>query len=130
VLARIYDPRAYFGRVRRMVLSLNKLKLGPWIGLRESLREIDHFFKIMWHVTLYRPEMRRHVWALLLETLVRNPGVIRDVIVSTVFYIYLGPLSAFVVERFSKEITDLEAADARRPRVLPPNLDEVTVRAG
>jgi radical SAM superfamily enzyme YgiQ (UPF0313 family) len=130
VLARIYDPKAYFGRVRRMVLSLNKLKLGPLIGLRESLREIDHFCKIMWHITLHRPEMRRHVWALLLETLVRNPGVIRDVIVSTVFYIYLGPLSAFVVERFSKEITDLEAADARRPRVLPPNLDEVTVRAG
>ena len=130
VLARIYDPKAYFGRVRRMVLSLNKLRLSARIGIRESLREIDHFFKIMWHITLYRPEMRRHVWALLLETLVRNPGVIRDVIVSTVFYIYLGPLSDFVVERFSKEITDLEAADARRPRVLPPNLDEVTVRAG
>jgi radical SAM superfamily enzyme YgiQ (UPF0313 family) len=130
VLARIYDSRAYFGCVRRMILSLDRLKLGPWIGLRDSLREIDLFVKIMWHITLYRLEMRWHVWALVLETLVRNPRVVRDVIVATVFYIYLGPLSDFVIEHRNKEIADLKAANVQRPYVLPPHLDEVTVRAG
>ena len=128
VLARIYDPKAYFGRVHRMVLSLDRLKVSAWIEFRDSLREIDRFFKIMCHITLYRPEMRRHVWALVLETLVRNPRVIRDVMVATVFYIYLGPLSAFVIEHRNKEIADLEATAVQPPRV--PQLDEVTVPDG
>jgi hypothetical protein len=63
----------------------------------------------MWHITLYRPEMRWHVWALVFETFVRNLRVIRDVMVATVFYIYLGPLSDFVLEHRRKEIADLEA---------------------
>jgi radical SAM superfamily enzyme YgiQ (UPF0313 family) len=130
VLARSYDPKAYFGRVRRMILSLDRLKLGTWIGLRDSLREIDRFFKIMWHITLYRPEMRWHVWALVFETLVRNPGVIRDVMVATVFYIYLGPLSDFVIEHRRREIADLEAAAVQPPRVPPPSLDEVALPDG
>jgi radical SAM superfamily enzyme YgiQ (UPF0313 family) len=127
VLARVYDPRAYFGRVRRMILALDRLKLGPWIGLRDSLREIDRFFKIMWHITQHRPEMRRHVWALVLETLVRNPNVIRDVIVATVFYIYLGPLSRYVIEHRSKEIAELETASVQPPWLPQP--DDSTLRA-
>jgi Domain of unknown function (DUF4070) len=121
VLARVYDPKAYFGRVRRMILALDRLKLGPWIGLRDSLREIDRFFKIMWHITLHRPEMRRHVWALVLESLVRNPNVIRDVIVATVFYIYLGPLSRYVIEHRSKEIAEFEAASVPPPWLPEPD---------
>jgi radical SAM superfamily enzyme YgiQ (UPF0313 family) len=127
VLVRVYDPKAYFGRVRRMILALDRLKLGPWIGLRDSLREIDRFFKIMWHITLHRPEMRWHVWALVLETLVRNPNVIRDVIVATVFYIYLGPLSRYVIEHRSKEIAELETASVQPPRLQQP--DDSTQRA-
>jgi len=130
VLARIHDPKAYFYRVHRMILSLDRLRVSAWIGFRDALREFDRFFKIMWHITLYRPEMRRHVWALVLETLVRNPRVIRDVMVATVFYIYLGPLSAFVIEHRNTEIADLEAMAVQPPRVPPPNLDEVTVPDG
>ena len=130
VLARIYDPKAYFGRVHRMILSLDRLKVSAWIGFRDSLREFDRFFKIMWHITLYRPERRRHVWALFLETLVRNPGVIRDVMVATVLYIYLGPLSAFVIEHRNKEIADLETTAVQPPRVPQPSLDEVSVPDG
>jgi hypothetical protein len=73
--------------------------------------------------------MRWHVWALVLETLVRNPQVIRDVMVATVFYIYLGPLSGFVVNHRNKEIADLEAVNAQRVRIPLPELDEITVRA-
>jgi hypothetical protein len=51
--------------------------------------------------------MRWHVWALVFETFVRNPGVIRDVMVATVFYIYLGPLSVFVIEHRRREIAEL-----------------------
>ena len=35
VLAQIYDPKAYFGRVHRMILSLDRLKVSAWIGFRE-----------------------------------------------------------------------------------------------
>jgi radical SAM superfamily enzyme YgiQ (UPF0313 family) len=122
VLARIYDPKVFFRRTRRMLLSLDRLKLGPWIELRNSLQEIDRFFRIMWHVTLFRPDMRWHVWALIVETLIRNPAVIRDVMVATVFYMYLGPLSRFVIEHRKKEVAGLKAVAAgRRPEFALPN---------
>ncbi|MGO9005882.1 MAG: B12-binding domain-containing radical SAM protein [Beijerinckiaceae bacterium] len=127
VLARVYDPKAYFGRARRMVLSLHRLKLGARIKLRDALREIHRFFRIMWHVTLYRPEMRWRVWVLIVETLIRNPGAIYDVMVATVFYTYGGPLSRFVIEHRKKEIADLEAAAVQQPAVLPQAAEQKLV---
>lgn len=93
------------------------------------MREIDRFAKIMWHVTVHRPEIRWLVWRLVLETLARNPRVIRDVVVAVVFYSYLGPLSQFVVAYRETEIAELRAGRGAQPRVLPARSDEAVALA-
>ena len=44
--------------------------------------------------------------------LVRKPSVIRDLMVATVFYVDLGPLSRFVAEHRKTEIAKLNTREA------------------
>ena len=111
VVSRVYDPSAFFGRVRRLLLSLDRVDLGARVLVRDSWREIDRFFRVMHHVTWHRPEMRRHVWRILIECLIKNPRAIRTVIVMAVFYLYLAPLTRYLIGQVELQIAELDATD-------------------
>ena len=110
VLTSIYEPKTYFARARRMVLSLNRINLGFAIQLRDSWLEFDKFLRIMWYVSRHRPEMRGHVWRLLGECLIRNPRAIRAVMSMSLFYVFLGPLTRMMVEVARAQIAEIDAA--------------------
>ena len=110
VLTSIYEPKTYFARARRMVLSLNRINLGFAIQLRNSWLEFDKFLRIMWYVSRHRPEMRGHVWRLLGECLIRNPRAIRAVMSMSLFYVFLGPLTRMMVEVARAQIAEIDAA--------------------
>jgi hypothetical protein len=110
VLSSIYEPKTYFARARRMVLSLNRINLGFVIQLRDSWLEFDRFLRIMWHVSWHRPEMRGHVWRLLGECMIRNPRAVRAVMTMSLFYLFLGPLSRMMVEVAQAQIAEIDAA--------------------
>jgi hypothetical protein len=63
----------------------------------------------MHHVTWHRPEMRGHVWRILIECLIKNPRAIRTVIVMAVFYLYLGPLTRYLIGEVEARIAELDA---------------------
>jgi radical SAM superfamily enzyme YgiQ (UPF0313 family) len=119
VVTRIYDPGAFFGRVRRVVRALDPVHLNMAVVLRDWWREFDCFLRIMWRVTRHRPEIRRHVWAILLECLVKRPRAVRATMVLTVFYISLGPFSRYVIEQVKAELAvlDAESTEAELPRL-------------
>jgi radical SAM superfamily enzyme YgiQ (UPF0313 family) len=116
ILTRQYEPRAYFARLRRAVIPMQRIKLPAWIAVRDSLREIDRFFKLMWEVTVHRPDMRKHVWKLLLECFVRNPNAVRNIMVMVVFYLYLAPLSRFWIAETNRQIKAIETGTWQPPR--------------
>jgi len=120
VLSAVYEPNAFFGRVRRMALALKPMDLGLRIRLREAWREIDRLFAILWHVTRYRPEMRRHVWRVLGECAIKNPLALRAVVAMSHFYIFLGPLSRLMVERAQARIAEIDTENARGPGPSQP----------
>ena len=111
VVSRIYDPDMFFGRVQRVIRSLDPVHLGMKIMLRDWWREFDRFLRIMWRVTRYRPEMRRHVWAILIECMAKRPRAVRAAMVLTVFYISLGPFSRYVIEQVKAELARLDPAE-------------------
>jgi radical SAM superfamily enzyme YgiQ (UPF0313 family) len=120
ILDRLYEPNSYFGRVRRVVLPMNRVKLPGWIWLREAWRELPEFFAIMREITLRRPEMRRHAWRLVLECAIRNPKAIRNAMVMTVFYFYLAPLSRLWSAATKEQIAAIEAGEWReRDKLIP-----------
>jgi radical SAM superfamily enzyme YgiQ (UPF0313 family) len=115
VLSALYEPDAFFGRARRMILSLNRIDLGPIVQLRDSLREFDQFLAIMWRITWHRPEMRRHVWGLFIECLIKNPLAVRSVLSMALFYLFMGPLSGVIVGRAQERIAEIDAQTQPRP---------------
>ena len=122
VLSAVYEPHTYFARARRMVLSLNRINLGLRIQLRDSWLEFDRFLRIMWHLSWHRPEMRRHVWRLFVECMVRNPRAVRAVMTMSLFYLFLGPLSRMMVDVAHAQIAEFDAAEPTGqdlPRLAP-----------
>ena len=63
IVTQVYDPDAFFGRVRRVIPLLDPVHLGTAILLRDWWREFDRLLRIMWRVSRHRPEMRRHMVA-------------------------------------------------------------------
>jgi hypothetical protein len=111
-MAALYEPNAYFARARRAVRALRRPNLGIRVQLRDSSAEFGCFLAIMWEVTRYRPEMRRHVWRMLIEAMIRNPLAVRYVLGFAVFYLFLGPLSRFMIERAQARIAEIDAKGA------------------
>jgi radical SAM superfamily enzyme YgiQ (UPF0313 family) len=122
VLTSIYEPKTYFARARRMVLSLNRINLGFAIQLRDSWLEFDQFLRIMWYVSRHRPEMRGHVWRLLGECLIRNPRAIRAVMTMSLFYVFLGPLTRMMVEVARAQIAEIDASGGAAEAAPTPAL--------
>ena len=110
VVTQVYDADAFFGRVRRVIRLLDPVHLGTAILLRDWWREFDRFLRIMWRVSRHRPEMRRHVWSLLLECVLWRPRLVRTAMVMTVFYVSLGPFSRYVIEQIKGKLAEFDAA--------------------
>jgi radical SAM superfamily enzyme YgiQ (UPF0313 family) len=125
VLTSIYEPKTYFARARRMVLSLNRINLGFGIQLRDSLLELDKFLRIMWHLSWHRPEMRGHVWRLLAECMVKNPRAVRAVITMSLFYLFLGPLSRMMADVALAQIAEIDATGMAVDPAIPSPLPAI-----
>jgi Domain of unknown function (DUF4070)/B12 binding domain/Radical SAM superfamily len=113
ILDRLYEPSGYFGRVRRAVLPMQRVKLPARVWVLEAWRELPKFFIIMREITLRRPDMRRHAWRLVVECAIRNPTAIRNALVMTVFYFYLAPLSKLWSAATKEQAAAIEAGQWR-----------------
>jgi radical SAM superfamily enzyme YgiQ (UPF0313 family) len=119
VVSSLYRPEAFFRRARGMVMALDRINLGLPILVRDSVREIDRFWRVMKHVTLHRPDMRWHSWRLIAECMMRNPRAVRLAVALVVFYLYLGPLTRFVTDSVEEQIARLDALPQPSPQPVP-----------
>lgn len=117
VLKRLYEPQAYFDRVRRAFLPMRVKQHSLRVQYREAWREKRRLFNIMREITLRRPDMRKHVWKLFFLLLVRNSNAMRAFLGMVVFYLYLAPLARLWVAGVEAEIARLEAAERGRSPV-------------
>ncbi len=104
--------------------ALNPVDLGPAIAFRDGWREFDRFLKMMWQVTVHRPEARKLIWALLLETLLRKPRAVRTFMVQVAFYLYLPGIVSYVVGQMRTNLAEIESGTWKP--VLVPRPAEAT----
>jgi len=127
VVSSLYRPEAFFRRARGMALALDRVNLGLPILIRDSLREVGRFWRVMKHVTLHRPDMRWHSWWLIAECMLRNPRAVRHAVALVVFYLYLGPLTRFVTDRVMEQIAGIDSAAGSAGSAIP--LQAITATA-
>jgi radical SAM superfamily enzyme YgiQ (UPF0313 family) len=119
VLERVYHPRAYFDRVRRVASMLGRgPKLKPR-GVRITAPELLRAFRIIWHLTLRQPNLLRYFWGTLLDCARRNPTGLRAVMVTTAMYLHIGPFARRIIDQIDQQLAVIDGGAWRAPPLAP-----------
>ncbi|ATU72977.1 B12-binding domain-containing radical SAM protein [Komagataeibacter rhaeticus] len=121
VLAAIYDPVAYFGRVRRLGRMLRRTR-----GHRMVRGDLRSFMRLLLRIHRAGPGTAGPFWRMLLDCALHNPRALPYVVMTSALYLHLGPFSRQVIGEIDREITDV---DAGRRQVHPPAAEAVLVTA-
>jgi radical SAM superfamily enzyme YgiQ (UPF0313 family) len=122
VLKSIYQPAAYFERVRTVGRALDCPNHVLMSSFREMRRDLAVFFRLMWRMTVQRPELRRHFWRTFFDCARHNIGALEYVITMMVFYLHLGTFANFLINELDRQIeiidNDISQNTFRRAHAL------------
>jgi hypothetical protein len=123
ILDQIYSPKSFFERVRRVGGALRIPARRPTVALRLMLRESGRFLRLMYGITMGRPDMRWRVWSALLYTSRHNHPAIPAVMRMMAMYVHLGPFSRFVIDKIDGQIQTLDDGMWAAPALVAPPED-------
>ena len=120
IVADIYAPAAYFDRVRR----LGRLLRVPRFRLRHPIwrhvpRDLLAFARLAWYMTATHPELARHFWGTLWDTLRHNPASIEPVIRNAAHFVHLYAFSRYLVRTVDERLADIDGGRWTEPPLLP-----------
>ncbi|MCW5744751.1 MAG: B12-binding domain-containing radical SAM protein [Alphaproteobacteria bacterium] len=144
VLQRVYEPAAFFARVRHVGRVLRRSNPGAappaasdagpvppgnevpataatdtmaesgagsasWIEARTALwkgrlREYRALARVMWRMTVRRPDLRRHFWRTFIDCARHNPAALEYIVMMMVVYLHLGTFADFVIRELDQRI--------------------------
>jgi len=109
VLQRVYEPAAYFGRVRRLgriMVPLNpKAKLRP----KAAINDLRAFGRFVWRVATRHPELIMQCSSTIADCAIHNPAALKQVVTQMVVYLHAGPFARYVVSRLDEQLAKLSA---------------------
>lgn len=119
IVDEIYQPEAYFARVKNVSLSLNSSRKKLSLSLWHHLRDMRGLARIIWRQGIVAP-YRWLFWSTLLLLLLKNPAGIRYGINLMAFFLHFGPFSRYVVRRIDEAIAKEEAypSPMKRPELV------------
>ena len=117
VLARIYHPGAYFGRVRRVARQLDRSSHRLRQPLRHVMRDLRAFGRIAGRLGVRESGTRRAFWGAVLDCLLHNPRAIKISVSFAALYLHLGPFSRMVMARLDRQIAGEVVAPPERTAV-------------
>ncbi|HZZ85521.1 MAG TPA: radical SAM protein [Anaeromyxobacteraceae bacterium] len=110
VLARIYEPAAYFGRARRAGRELDRSEHGLRPSLRNVLRDLRAFGRMAWRMGVRDEGVRLEWWRSVVDALFHNPAALKIVLSFAALYLHLGPYSRELIGRLERELRAEEEA--------------------
>ena len=140
VLQKVYSPSAYFGRVRRMALALNRPDLVP-DNVDPNAKQPMHIgpvavsdLGLLWRLVkriARQPKALWHFAKVFGEVARRNPKALEYVGMTAAMYLHLGPFSRFVMAGLDKQIRQIDAGEWHSPLGnLPPAVSAANAAAG
>jgi radical SAM superfamily enzyme YgiQ (UPF0313 family) len=118
ILAAVYAPGAYFGRLRAVCRALkpprHPVKLVPWLMAHNLL----FFARVAWRASVTEPTLARHFWGTFASVAWTNPAAVKYMIFHIAFYFHLGPFAQFVIGDLDQQIGAIDAEPrARAPAI-------------
>ena len=119
VLATIYTPEAYCGRIDRLVSLLDcadRHREMPKGDIRAKIGTVN----IVQEILRRMPQHRDRFWRTFTNCLNNNPGALRAVVTLMGFYLHIGPYTRYAIAQLDEQIEALEQGTFVTPRLLPP----------
>ena len=113
VLKEIYNPVAYFGRVKRLGRMLKRERTHKMI--RGDLRS---FLRLLTRIHKAGPGTGREFWRMLLDCALHNPKAVPYVVMTSALYLHLGPFSRQVISEIDQDIADIDQGRWHPPALL------------
>ena len=109
ILERVYDPAAYFARVRHLARALNRPRLPSAIVWAVAFKELRGLVRAVWAMSITRPQLRRHFWATVVDCLRNKPRNFEYMMTMSVFYLHLGAFAQVLIKDLDRQIASLDA---------------------
>jgi Domain of unknown function (DUF4070)/Radical SAM superfamily len=119
VLATVYTPEAYCGRIDRLVSLLDcsdRRREMPKGDIRAKIGTVN----VVQEILRRMPEHRARFWRTFTNCLNTNPGAMRAVVTLMGFYLHIGPYTRYAIDQLDKQIEALEQGTFIAPQLLPP----------
>ncbi len=116
VFATCYDSKAFFARLRRLI---PQLKCPPQ-RTKIRRREVLTFMRLIWHMTVRRPELRGDFLRTLFDCLRHNPNALGPISTAILMYAHIGPFSLYVIDKVDQQIAEIDAGQWTAPAVIAP----------
>jgi hypothetical protein len=119
VLATVYTPEAYCGRIDRLVALLDcsdRRREMPKGDIRAKIGTVN----VVQEILRRMPEHRNRFWRTFTNCMNTNPGAMRAVVTLMGFYLHIGPYTRYVIAQLDKQIEALEQGTFVAPQLLPP----------
>ena len=127
VLENIYEPKAYFERVRGVGRALKRPDIEQAFDLGGALHDAGFLARLIWRVTVTRPELRGPFWRTITDIARHNPSALESVIIMITFYLHLGTFAQRVIADLNRQIA---AEDLNPRKYLAPTAPPISVPAG
>jgi hypothetical protein len=117
VLERIYDPAAYFARVRKMVRLLERPALDRSRSIDPVPRRVAgisaYDLRMLWRLVrrlaFRQPTALAHFFRTFCECVRQNPAALRNVGILTALYLHAGPFSRYVMASVERQIAEIDS---------------------
>lgn len=113
ILQQVYEPAAFFARVRTIGRLLDRPKLKTKIQARVFLNDLRTFGRLAWRLGTRHPALIKQFCATLVDCAVRNPAALKQVVTQMVIYLHVGPFSRYVVSHLDRQLAMIDAEDDR-----------------
>src|SRR5262245_26672102 len=108
ILANVYEPAAYFARVRRLGRALDRPRLPSPIVWKIVRKELLALTRILWVMNVERPDLRRHFWVTIIDCLRHRPRNFERVLTMCVMYLHLGAFAQVLITDLDRQIAALD----------------------
>jgi radical SAM superfamily enzyme YgiQ (UPF0313 family) len=112
LIAEVYRPKRFFGRLRRVARALDCTDYRAAIPWRRDLYEL---MRLGWHCLVANAEMRREVWKTVAECVRHNPAALRSALRIAALYIHFGPFARQTVAILDRKIAEADATASAMP---------------
>ena len=131
VLERIYQPDAFFSRVKHVA---RHLRLPPSSGIFGfTSGDLALLFGLIWYLLRKHPRLIGQFWSAVCDCFVHNRPASKSVVVLTALYLHVGPFASAVVKTLKTQIALLDEGAWEPPQRIPapsapPQLADTAIR--